>query len=74
MTTPEYRREVLDEVDRIPTEFLPAFLTMIRSFRESVTLPSALESFEQGWQEALDGETRPVAELWNDIGAVSRAR
>ena len=29
-------------------------------------LKTAEESFRQGWQEALQGETRPVAEIWND--------
>ena len=29
-------------------------------------LKTAEESFRQGWQEALQGETRPVAYLWND--------
>ena len=29
-------------------------------------LKTAEESFRQGWQEALQGETRPVADLWND--------
>ena len=69
MATPEYRSEVLDELERIPAEFLPAFLTLIRTFRESVTLPSAQESFQQGWQEALDAQTRPVSELWEDVDA-----
>ena len=29
-------------------------------------LKTAEESFRQGWQEALQGETRPVADLWNE--------
>lgn len=29
-------------------------------------LKTAEESFRQGWQEALQEETRPVACLWND--------
>ena len=28
------------------------------------SIPSATESFEQGWQEALRGETLPISELW----------
>ena len=68
MAMSKYRSEVLDELERIPAEFLPAFLTLIRTFRESVTLPSAQESFRQGWQEALNGQARLVSELWMDIG------
>ena len=67
--TPEYRSEVLKELERIPAEFLPAFLKLIRAFREGVTLPTAEESFRQGWQETLSGQTHPVSELWADIDA-----
>ncbi|QXD14143.1 hypothetical protein GQ464_011820 [Rhodocaloribacter litoris] len=66
---PEYRSEVLRELEQIPPEFLPAFLKLVRAFRESVTLPAAQDSFRQGWKEALRGETRPVSELWEDLDA-----
>ena len=58
---------VLEEVEKIPAEYLPFLLEMMRAFRESITLKPAVESFRQGWQEALQGETRPVSELWADI-------
>ena len=29
-------------------------------------LPTAKESFRQGWKEMLNGETRPISELWDD--------
>jgi hypothetical protein len=69
MIQPEarYREKVLEEVERIPVEYLPFLLNMMQAFRESVTLRTAEESFRQGWQEALQGETRPVAELWDDL-------
>jgi hypothetical protein len=38
-------------------------------FRESITLKSAEESFRQGWQEAMTGNTLPVSELWDGIDA-----
>ena len=28
-------------------------------------LPTAAESFRLGWQEMLDGDTRPIDELWD---------
>jgi hypothetical protein len=62
-------RTVLEEVEKIPVEYLPFLLEMMRAFRESITLKPAEESFRQGWQEALRGETRPVSELWEDINA-----
>ena len=63
------RHQVVEEIDRIPLEYLPGLLRMVRAFRESVTLKTAEASFRQGWQEALDGDTRPVSELWDDLDA-----
>lgn len=67
MAMPEYRREVILELEQIPPEFLPAFLKLVRAFREGVTLPTAQDSFRQGWSEALSAQTRPVSELWKDL-------
>ena len=69
MALPEYRSELLHELDQIPPEFLPAFLKLVRAFREGVTLPAAQDSFRQGWKEARSSQTRPVSELWGDIDA-----
>ncbi len=62
-------QKVLEEVEKIPAEYLPFLLEIMRAFRESLTLKTAEESFRQGWQEALRGETRPVSELWEDMHA-----
>jgi hypothetical protein len=62
-------RTVVEEVDKVPEEYLPFLLEIMRAFRESITLKPAEESFRQGWREALRGETRPVSELWKDIDA-----
>lgn len=67
-TTAE-RQQVLEEVDRIPNEFLPSFLKLVQAFRESVVLPTAEDSFRQAWQETQRGETRPLSELWDGIDA-----
>ncbi len=62
-----YRCQVVEEIDRIPPEYLPSVLQVVRAFRESVTLKGAEASFRQGWGEAVAGETHPVSELWEDI-------
>ena len=62
-------RAVIEEVEKIPAEYLPFLLERIREFRESITLQSAEESIRQGLQEAMRGETRPVSELWGDSDA-----
>jgi hypothetical protein len=62
-------RTVIEEAEKIPTEYLPFLLEMTCAFRASIRLKPAEESFRQGWQEALGGETRPVSELWKDVDA-----
>ncbi len=62
-------RTVVEEIEKIPEEYLPFLLEIMRAYKESITLKPAAESFRQGWQEALRGETRPVSELWEDIDA-----
>ena len=63
---PTYRAQVLAEIERIPPEFHASLLKMVEAFRESVTLPTAEESFRQGWAESTRGELYPVSELWGD--------
>ena len=62
-----YRKQVFAEVETVPEEYLPFLLQMIRSYRESVDLKPAAESFQKGWQEAQAGETIPVKHLWEGI-------
>jgi hypothetical protein len=64
-----YHAQVLEEVEKIPDEYLAPVLKMIQVFRESLLLQPAGESFRQGWREALRGEARPVSDLWEDIDA-----
>jgi hypothetical protein len=64
-----YHSQVLEDLDSIPQEYLPILANLVRTFRDSFTLPSAEESFRQGWQEAKRDETRPISELWDGIDA-----
>ena len=48
---------------------LAELMQLIRLFRESVTLKPAEASFRQGWQEAMNGQTRPLSELWESVDA-----
>jgi hypothetical protein len=63
------RDKVLAEIEALPEEYLPLLLQMVRTFRESVTLKPAGESFRQGWCEAQRGETYSVEKLWDGIDA-----
>ncbi len=47
-----------------PDDYLPSLLETIQLSRQSIALKPAEESFRQGWQEDLQGDTRPIAELW----------
>jgi len=62
-----YMRQVLQEIHATPREYLPSLLNIIRVYRESVTLKPATDSFRQGWQEILDGDTLPIEDLWRDF-------
>ncbi len=64
-----YTERIKQEIEETPDEYLPLLLEMIHLFRQSITLKPAEESFRQGWQEFLKGETLPISELWNGIDA-----
>jgi len=51
-----------------PEEYLPALLEIVRGFRHGILKP-ADESFKQGMQDVVEGNTRPVSELWKGIDA-----
>ena len=62
-----YAEQLMQEIKVTPDEYLPTLLKMIRLFRQSISLKPAEQSFRQGWQEAMAGETLPIEELWVDI-------
>lgn len=64
-----YRERLQQEIEALPGEYLPALLDIVRVYRQSVTLKPAVASFEQGWREAMNGETFPLSALWDDIDA-----
>jgi hypothetical protein len=64
-----YNEQISQEIELTPEEYLPMLLEMIRLFRQSVTLKSAEDSFRQGWQEAMGGESIPISDLWVGIDA-----
>ncbi len=64
-----YEKQLIREIEETPQEYLSNLLQIVRLFRESVVLKPAEDSFRQGWKEALEGETRPVSELWDEIDA-----
>ena len=62
-----YRQRLIDQIEDVPEEYLPALLRVVSAFRESEALLPAEESFRLGWSEAQRGEARPVDELWSGI-------
>lgn len=67
MATPDYTKRLNEEIQHVPEEYLPALLTIVHSFRESVSLPSAAESFEAGWKDLQTGNTHSIDTLWDGI-------
>ncbi|NKQ37767.1 MAG: hypothetical protein HF973_19415 [Chloroflexi bacterium] len=64
-----YKEQLYQEIEATPEEYWPALLNIVRSYRQSVALNPAGESFRQGWQEAMQNNTLPVSELWDDVEA-----
>jgi len=64
-----YTDLLMKEIKATPDEYLPSLLDIMRIFRESITLKSADESFKEGWNEAMTGETIPIDKLWTGIDA-----
>ena len=62
-----YLEQINREIKATPEEYLPALLNIVRSYRQSVALNPADASFQQGWKEAVEGETLPINELWAGI-------
>jgi hypothetical protein len=64
-----YAEQLIQEIKATPEEYLPLLLKIVRLFRQSITLKPAESSFRQGWQEAMNGETMPIDDLWVGIDA-----
>jgi hypothetical protein len=60
-----YAEQLIQEIKATPDEYLPLLLQIVRLFRQSITLKPAESSFQQGWQEAMNGETMPIDDLWD---------
>jgi hypothetical protein len=63
------QKQLLAELEGLPEEYFPLLLQMIRSYRESILLQPAADSFRRGWKEARRGETLPIDRLWEGIDA-----
>ena len=61
------QRQLLAELEGLPEEYFPLLLQMIRTYRESILLKPAADSFRRGWEEAQSGATLPVERLWEGI-------
>lgn len=62
-----YIDKLEQEIKQMPAEYLPALFNIVHTFRESVSLKTAAVSFQQGFKEALNGETQNIETLWDDI-------
>ncbi len=64
----DYTQQLHDEIDRTPEEYQSLLLRIVHSFREGVTdLPSAEDSFREGWSDVIQGKTHPIDELWDGV-------
>lgn len=65
----DYTELLHQEIDQTPEEYRPLLLRIVHSFREGVALPTAAESFEEGWKDVIAGNTHPIETLWDGIDA-----
>lgn len=65
----DYTQLLHEEIEQTPEEFRPLLLRIVHSFREGVTLPTAEESFHEGWQVVKDGKTHSIDSLWDGMDA-----
>jgi len=66
-TTPDYLKQLQKEIEQTPEEYRGLLLRIVHSFREGVTLPSAEDSFSEGWHDVKQGNTQPIETLWDDL-------
>jgi hypothetical protein len=69
MMATDYTELLHQEIDQTPEEYRPLLLRIVHSFREGVALPTAAESFEEGWKDVIAGNTHPIETLWDGIDA-----
>ncbi|NOX49083.1 MAG: hypothetical protein GXP16_00910 [Gammaproteobacteria bacterium] len=63
-------QELHKEIDAVPEADRALLLRLVKSYREGVCdedLPTAEESFREGWQDVLDDNTHPVEDLWDRV-------
>ncbi|MDM8564283.1 hypothetical protein QUF74_01365 [Candidatus Halobeggiatoa sp. HSG11] len=60
-------QQLINEIQQVPSEYLPMLLQIVKSYRESVTLNTAEESLRQGWKETITGDIHPIDSLWDGI-------
>ncbi|NQZ13003.1 MAG: hypothetical protein HRT35_38145 [Algicola sp.] len=61
-------KKLHDEIEQTPAEFRPLLFQIVHSFRESVSeLPSAQDSFKEGWKNVMAGNTQSIDTLWDGI-------
>ncbi len=66
-TTPDYKALLLAELEQVPPEYLPALLTIVRAFRESVVRKQLKEELQESLLSAEAGRTYPIDTLWDEI-------
>ena len=63
----EYTKQLHREIEQTPEEYRGLLLRIVHSFREGVALPTAEESFKDGWLDTLKGNTKSIDDLWDEI-------
>lgn len=71
--TPDYLKQLHQQIDQTPEEYRGLLLRIVHSFVEGVTLPSAKDSFSDGWRDVLHGNVHDIDTLWDDVNTPNDA-
>ena len=74
------RQKIIDELHEIPEEQLNPIYDFIHNFRlrlqqdtlidpDDTPIEDVIEGIQQGMQQALAGETIPLAQMWESLDA-----
>jgi hypothetical protein len=69
MTATDYAQALHKEIEQTPAEHLAALLSIVHTFRQSVSDKSPTQSLEQALKEMQVGELHDIETLWDGIDA-----
>lgn len=61
--------EIVNEINNFPEEYLPSLISILKIFKDSLTIKSPEESLKQALIELSEWKTQSIENLWDGIDA-----